>query len=113
MKYNHTLARKVGNARRFCGLQFKKLLEETKLRKGLFENWGENTVIDCRNYINKVGIDSAVSYPDYCDDFVDDLRALQDYLEDMLETSGNITLAESALQDWNFFSSFDEEKYDF
>lgn len=113
MKYNHTLARKVGNARRFCRLQFKKLLEEAKSRKGFFENWGENTVRDCKDYIDKIGIDSAVSYQDYCDDFVDNLRTLRDYLEDMLETSGNITLAESALQDWNFFSSFDEEKYDF
>lgn len=113
MKFNHVLGKAVGQARRYSRNQFKKLLTKTS-EVGLWENWGQDTIISCKNYLEKLGIEQQISYQDYYNDFLDDLSMLMTSLQASLVTNkGNLADAQKVLQDWQFFSDFDSERYDY
>lgn len=81
-------SKRLGNCKRYCKRQFKKLIDKYENNGGIWENFGNNTISDCINYINISGIEDTVSYSDFCD-MKADLRAVTDELTDILCSAGN------------------------
>lgn len=109
------LKKNIGVVRRYSKMQFKKLLNNY-LKTGLYENMGQNTILNIINYMDKKLNSYDLGYSGY-DDMKKDLRDYVKYLNETLSKTNNrknnYEIVSSELNNYIFFEGVDFEKYNF
>lgn len=105
----------VGVVRRYSKMQFKKLLKDF-LQNGMHENFGQNTILKIKDYMNKKLVKYGLSYQDSAD-MKQDLQFLVHYINETLGSTKDKKDAARCLLDeldgYTFFEEIDFSKYDF